>query len=101
LSVSSGASSRTNAFPGARKLVLAALVPYLAMPFDLVPDSIPIAGYLDDALIVAFVLRQVLRGRGPELIEDHWPGPRRSLALVLQLAGYEHAGTPVPEPPPP
>ena len=71
-----------------RKLALAALIPYLAMPFDLVPDFVPVAGYLDDAVIVAFVLRHVLRGSGPQLIEEHWPGPPSSLALVLRLAGY-------------
>lgn len=83
-----------------RKVVLAALIPYLAMPFDLVPDFIPVAGYLDDAVIVAFVLRHVLRGSGPELIEEHWPGPPTSLALVLRLAGYKRTKTLTPEPPP-
>jgi uncharacterized membrane protein YkvA (DUF1232 family) len=83
-----------------RKFVLAALIPYLAMPFDLVPDFIPVAGYLDDAVIVAFVLRHALRGSGPELIEEHWPGPRTSLALVLRLAGYGRTTTLTPEQPP-
>jgi uncharacterized membrane protein YkvA (DUF1232 family) len=83
-----------------RKVVLAALIPYLAMPFDLVPDFIPVAGYLDDAVIVAFVLRHVLRGSGSELIEEHWPGPPSSLALVLRLAGYKRTKTLAPEPPP-
>jgi uncharacterized membrane protein YkvA (DUF1232 family) len=59
------------------------------MPFDLVPDFVPVAGYLDDAVVVAFVLRHVLRGSGPELIERHWPGPRQSLRLILRLAAYE------------
>jgi uncharacterized membrane protein YkvA (DUF1232 family) len=77
--------------PRRRKLVLAALVPYLAMPFDLVPDFIPVAGYLDDAVIVALALRHVLRGSGPELVEQHWPGPPASLALILRLAGYGRA----------
>lgn len=75
--------------PRRRKLVLAALIPYLALPFDLVPDFIPVVGYLDDAVIVAFVLRHVLRGSGAELIEEHWPGPQSSLELVLRLAGHE------------
>ena len=79
--------------PRRKKLVLAALIPYLAMPFDLVPDFIPVAGYLDDAVIVAFVLRHVLRGSGPELIEEHWPGPAGSLAFVLRLAGHSRAAT--------
>lgn len=35
--------------PRSRKLVLVALLAYLALPFDLVPDFIPVAGQLDDA----------------------------------------------------
>jgi uncharacterized membrane protein YkvA (DUF1232 family) len=43
--------------PRRRKLLLLGLVGYLALPFDLVPDFIPVAGQLDDAIIVALVLR--------------------------------------------
>ena len=82
-----------------RKLVLVALIPYLVMPFDLVPDFIPVAGYLDDAVIVAFALRFVLRGNGPDLIEEHWPGPQASLAFVLRLSGYERREVLTPPPP--
>jgi uncharacterized membrane protein YkvA (DUF1232 family) len=74
--------------PRRKKFVLAALIAYLALPFDLVPDFIPIAGYLDDAIIVAFVLRYVLRGSDRELIERHRPGPNKSLGPILRLAGY-------------
>jgi len=51
-----------------------------------VPDFIPIAGQLDDALLVILVLRTVLRHGGPELLEEHWPGPRSSLQLLTRLA---------------
>ena len=71
---------------GWRKAAVAALVAYLAMPIDLVPDFIPVAGQLDDAIVVALVLRIVLRSGGPELLREHWPGPDRSLALVSRLA---------------
>lgn len=71
---------------------MAALIPYLLLPFDLVPDFIPIAGYLDDAVIVALVLRHVLRVSDQELIETHWPGPEESLQLVLRLGGYSPHG---------
>ena len=73
--------------PRRRKLLLVGLVGYLALPFDLVPDFIPVAGQLDDALVVAFVLRRFLRSGGEPLVREHWPGPERSLALVLRLAG--------------
>ena len=72
--------------PRRRKLLLAALVGYLALPFDLVPDFIPVAGQLDDVLIVAFVLRRFLRTGGDQLVREHWPGPERSLAVVLRIA---------------
>jgi uncharacterized membrane protein YkvA (DUF1232 family) len=73
--------------PRARKLLLGALLAYLAMPFDLIPDFIPIAGQLDDAIIVAAVLRSVLRGAGDEPVREHWPGPPAGLRLILRLAG--------------
>jgi uncharacterized membrane protein YkvA (DUF1232 family) len=75
--------------PRRKKLILAALIPYLVFPFDLVPDFIPVAGYIDDAVIVALVLRHVLRGSDRELIEAHWPGPQESLRVILRLGGYK------------
>lgn len=70
-----------------RKLLLVALVGYLAMPIDLIPDFIPVAGQLDDAILVALALRVVLRGAGPALVREHWPGPAASLNVMLRLAG--------------
>jgi len=72
--------------PRRRKLLLAALIGYLALPFDLVPDFIPVAGQLDDAIIVALVLRTVLRSGGPDLLRQHWPGPAASLTALMRLA---------------
>ena len=77
---------RDKRLPRRFKFLVGALIPYLAMPFDLVPDFIPVAGQLDDAVIVVFVLRRVAR-KNPELIREHWPGPPSSLALILRLAG--------------
>ena len=72
--------------PRRRKLALALLAAYLVLPFDLVPDFIPAAGQLDDAILVALVLRGLVRGGGEPLLREHWPGPERSLALISGAA---------------
>ena len=72
--------------PRRRKALLFALAGYLMLPFDLVPDFIPVAGQLDDAVVVALVLRSLLRGGGEPLVRELWPGPERTLALILRLA---------------
>jgi uncharacterized membrane protein YkvA (DUF1232 family) len=72
--------------PRRRKLVLVALFGYLATPVDLVPDFLPVAGQIDDAIIAALALRYALRAEGPDLLRELWPGPEGSLAVVLRLA---------------
>jgi uncharacterized membrane protein YkvA (DUF1232 family) len=73
--------------PRRKKALLVALAGYLALPFDLVPDFIPIAGQLDDVLVVGLVLRRFLRSGDEELVRQHWPGPEQSLGVVLRVAG--------------
>jgi uncharacterized membrane protein YkvA (DUF1232 family) len=73
------------AVPRKSKLLLGGLVVYLASPIDLVPDFVPVAGQLDDALLVVLVLRSVLRRAGAGKLREHWPGPERSLAVLLRL----------------
>lgn len=82
-----GRLARDPRVPRRHRLLLLALLGYLALPFDLVPDFIPVVGQLDDALAVLLVLRTLLRRSGPELIREHWPGPERSRDLMLRLAG--------------
>ena len=71
------------------KVLVAALIPYLALPFDLVPDFIPIAGQADDAILVGFVLRRLVRRTEPVILRELWPGPERSLAIIFKLVGAQ------------
>jgi uncharacterized membrane protein YkvA (DUF1232 family) len=72
--------------PVGRKLVLGGIIVYLATPLDLVPDFIPVAGVLDDVIIVGFGLRFVLRGADRRILGEHWPGPERSLEVISRAA---------------
>ena len=82
---------RDPAVPRRRKFVLGLLAAYLASPVDLVPDFIPVAGQLDDAVLVVLALRWLLRAGGPELVTRHWPGPRDSLQALLRVSGERYS----------
>jgi len=60
---------------------------YLAIPIDIIPDFIPVIGYADDAIIVCWALRSVIRRAGPEAIRRNWPGTEAGLAAVWRVAG--------------
>jgi uncharacterized membrane protein YkvA (DUF1232 family) len=66
---------------------LALLLAYLALPFDLVPDFIPVLGYADDVIVVALALRAVVRAAGPDVIDRHWRGTDVGRGLLRSLAG--------------
>jgi uncharacterized membrane protein YkvA (DUF1232 family) len=72
--------------PRRRGLFVGLLVAYLASPIDLIPDFIPVVGLLDDAILIAVVLRLVTRDCSRARMEDLWPGPASSLEIVLKLA---------------
>jgi uncharacterized membrane protein YkvA (DUF1232 family) len=56
-------------------------------PIDLIPEFIPFLGPLDDAVVVALILRRLVKTAGREVIEEHWRGDPATSARLLQLAG--------------
>lgn len=79
------AADRTLARGVRIRLVL--LLGYLALPFDLVPDVIPVLGYADDAIVVAVTLRSVARRAGADALDRHWTGTPEGLAVLRRLVG--------------
>jgi len=72
--------------PRRYRAVVVAMLGYLALPVDVIPDFIPVAGQFDDAVVVVLALRAVLRGGGVDMLEEHWPGPASSLSVLVRLA---------------
>jgi uncharacterized membrane protein YkvA (DUF1232 family) len=79
--------SRDPSLPRTRRIWLWLLLAYLISPIDVIPDFIPVIGYADDAVIVALVLRAVVRRAGRDVVTRHWPGSAVGLDAVERLAG--------------
>jgi uncharacterized membrane protein YkvA (DUF1232 family) len=75
--------------PRAARVQLWLLLAYLAIPFDLVPDFVPVLGYADDAIVISLVLRSVARRAGGPLVRRHWPGTDDGLAALARLTGMQ------------
>ncbi len=71
--------------PRRAKVVLAVTVAYLAMPIDLIPDFIPVAGSLDDAIVAALALRYVVGVAPSEALAEHWHGDPATLEHLLRV----------------
>jgi uncharacterized membrane protein YkvA (DUF1232 family) len=75
---------RDPAVPRSSKVLLGLAVLWLLSPIDLVPEFVPVAGPLDDAIVAALVLRHVLRRTDPEVLRRHWRGDQ---VVLDRLAG--------------
>ncbi len=73
----------------ARGVALASLG-YVAVPFNLIPDYIPVIGFLDDAAVVAFGLFLARLLVPPHLIAEH----RQSADRLFATARRENAAKP-------
>jgi uncharacterized membrane protein YkvA (DUF1232 family) len=73
--------------PRGVRIRLGLLLAYLAMPIDLIPDFIPVLGYADDAIIVSWTLRSIIRIAGIEPVRAHWPGTEEGFQALSRITG--------------
>ena len=53
------------------KMLLAAALGYVVLPFDIIPDAIPVLGEVDDLVIVIAAARWFIRWCPPEVVREH------------------------------
>lgn len=75
--------------PRGSKWLLGFAALWVISPIDLIPEFIPVAGPLDDIVVVALVLRHVLKKAGRVVAEEHWTGDPAVLERILKLSGVE------------
>ena len=76
------------------KALLVMLAAYLVSPVDVVPDFIPGLGQLDDVLIAAFALDQILNRVSEEVVLEHWEGEEDVLQVVREILDIATAFVP-------
>jgi uncharacterized membrane protein YkvA (DUF1232 family) len=59
--------------PLRNRVVLGGLLTYLLTPIDIVPDFVPILGWLDDAFVTLVILDYVFNSADTEIILEHYP----------------------------
>jgi uncharacterized membrane protein YkvA (DUF1232 family) len=68
-----------------RARLLGAII-YFAAPIDLVPERlIGAAGYVDDAILAAYVIQGVADHVGADIVAAHWSGEGDIMALVVDI----------------
>ncbi len=76
---------RDGRVPARQKAILVLLVAYLASPIDVIPDFLPGIGQIDDLVIAAFALDQMLNRVPEECVREHWDGDEDLLQVVREI----------------
>ena len=69
---------------GARWRLAIAFV-YCAQPINLIPDFIPVIGFADNIVVVAWALRSTIRLAGHDTVSEHWNGTDAQLSRLYRV----------------
>lgn len=72
--------------PTKRKLMVGGIVAYMMLPFDIIPDFIPIIGHVDDLVLVVMGLNMVLNDTDPKVLADNWSGEGEVLQQIQKIS---------------
>jgi uncharacterized membrane protein YkvA (DUF1232 family) len=81
-------AARDPRVPWYAKALAICVAGYALSPIDLIPDFVPIFGYVDDVIIVPLGILIVVKLIPPEIMAEH-----RALAIAAQDRPVSHAAT--------
>jgi uncharacterized membrane protein YkvA (DUF1232 family) len=85
---------RDRRVPPRPKAILVLLAAYLASPVDLIPDFLPGIGHVDDLVLAAFALDQILNRIPDQYVREHWDGDEDVLQVVREILDISTAVMP-------
>lgn len=68
-----------------KKVIAGAILAYLVMPIDIIPDFIPVIGHLDDLVLVVLGLNMILNDIDKQILLDNWSGKGDLLQLLQTI----------------
>jgi uncharacterized membrane protein YkvA (DUF1232 family) len=69
--------------PRGSKVLVGFAIVWVISPIDLLPEFLPVIGPLDDVILVALVVRHLVKRSGSEVVRDNWHGDPAMLDRAL------------------
>jgi uncharacterized membrane protein YkvA (DUF1232 family) len=61
------------------------IIAYIISPIDIIPDFIPVIGYVDDLVLAVFGLNIVLNEIDKKVVLENWSGQEDLLELMQKI----------------
>jgi uncharacterized membrane protein YkvA (DUF1232 family) len=74
-----------NRIPIKKKMLVGAIISYVILPIDIIPDFIPIIGYVDDLVLIVLGLNMILNDVDRKILVDNWSGQGDVLELLQNV----------------
>ena len=70
------------------KLIISATISYIAFPIDIIPDSIPFIGRIDDIGIIFFTIEKIIDYVPCNVIVENWQGKNDMIFMLKTVVEY-------------
>lgn len=67
------------------KAFILGVIAYVMLPIDIIPDFIPVIGFVDDLILVVFALDQILKHTDQQILLDNWSGKGNVLIAIRKI----------------
>ncbi len=68
-----------------QKAFIGGIITYVILPIDIIPDFIPVLGYVDDLVLVIYGLNLILNELDETILRDNWSGEEDILELMQKI----------------
>ncbi len=76
---------KDNRVPNYLKVAVAGVITYVLLPWDVLPDFVPIIGHSDDIIIIFLTILEFLKLCPIEVVEEHW---QKSIGETGEITNY-------------